>query len=85
MTVFGDWEPEDSWDVTDPVPEQVTNIRRRVALLVDSDDWWDAKQELLMLGAVLALVRFGRLNPRNVLRADDLETDIEYVLGRLDG
>ena len=36
MAEFGDSEPEDSWDADDPVPEQLDNILRRIALLRES-------------------------------------------------
>jgi hypothetical protein len=38
MTDFGDYEPEDVWDATDPADELVANLRRRLALLVDTAD-----------------------------------------------
>lgn len=30
MTVFGDADPEDSWDPDDPVTELLDNLRRRI-------------------------------------------------------
>ncbi len=36
MPDFGDSEPEDSWDADDPIPEQLDNILRRIALLRES-------------------------------------------------
>lgn len=33
MTVFGDYDPEDSWDATDPVALQLANLLARV-------HWW---------------------------------------------
>jgi hypothetical protein len=38
MTDIGDYEPEDAWDAGDPVELQALNIRRRLALLIDTDD-----------------------------------------------
>jgi hypothetical protein len=35
MTVFGDTEPEDSWDIGDPVDALAANIRRRVAAVIE--------------------------------------------------
>jgi hypothetical protein len=84
MDNFGDDEPEDAWHPDDPVNEQVVNLRRRLALLIDSDEWWSPRSELLLYRAVLALVRLNRLSPRDVLRADDLDTDIAFVLDRLE-
>lgn len=84
MTDFGDYEPEDAWVPDDPPGEQIVNLRRRLALLLDSDyPFGDLEDELDLLAAVLDLVRDRRLSARQLLRADDLDTDIEHVRGRL--
>ena len=49
MTVFGDIEPEDSWDPDDPVPELVRNLLRRLALLVALRELGEAAQRRLEL------------------------------------
>lgn len=38
MNEFGDDEPEDAWDATDPPKEQLRNLLRRVILLRSSLD-----------------------------------------------
>jgi hypothetical protein len=84
MTDFGDYEPEDAWAPDDPPGEQIVNLRRRLALLLDSDyPFGDLEDELDLLAAVLELVRDRRLSARQVLRAEDLTTDIAWVRGRL--
>jgi hypothetical protein len=84
VTVFGDYEPEDAWHPEDPPAEQVRNLRLRLALLFsDPPDEEDLRDELDVILAALTIARRRRLNDRNLLRADDLETDAHYVLGRL--
>jgi hypothetical protein len=84
MTTFDDYEPEDAWNIDDPVPEQIVNLRRRLALLLDTDDAYAGPSaELDLFAAVLQLVRVRRLSARNALRADDLSTDIAVVRDRL--
>lgn len=82
-TAFDDYEPEDSWHPDDPVPEQIVNLRRRLALLLDSDDHADTRNELNLYRDMLTILRWHRRSPRNELRADDLATDIDHVVGRL--
>lgn len=38
MTVFGDYDPDDGWDASDPVPELLLHIARRIAWVVDHPD-----------------------------------------------
>jgi hypothetical protein len=38
MTDFGDTEPEDAWDVSDPPDVLVDNVRRRIALILLAPD-----------------------------------------------
>lgn len=38
MTDFGDYDPDDAWDASDPVLEQLRNIASRVAWIVDHRD-----------------------------------------------
>jgi hypothetical protein len=35
---FGDYDPEDAWDATDAVADQLSNLSRRVAWLMDHPD-----------------------------------------------
>lgn len=34
-TVFGDYDPEDAWDINDAVAEQLRNIARRVQWIAE--------------------------------------------------
>ena len=84
MTAFDDFEPEDAWGPDDPVGEQIRNLRNRLAALVESDSWSGTDEDELDLNvAVLELVRDRRLSARDVLRADDLTSDIAWVRSRL--
>jgi len=51
MAEFGDYEPEDAWDATDPPTEQLENIRRRIALLVlaAASGGWGQREDLRAL------------------------------------
>jgi len=82
MSLFGDYEPEDAWNADDPPRDQVINLRRRLGVLLESGDG-DLLAELALFAAVLMLVRDRRNSPRDVLRADDLAVDIDYVRERL--
>jgi hypothetical protein len=35
VTVFGDYDPDDAWDASDPVDEQLRILAQRIAWLVD--------------------------------------------------
>jgi len=36
--VFGDYDPDDAWDASDPVDEQLRILARRILWLVDHHD-----------------------------------------------
>lgn len=82
---FGDAEPEDSWDIDDSVAEQIQNLVRRAELLTgrrlrlagEPIDILDALRE------TVRRVRRKRLYGRALVRADQLDEDITFVLGRL--
>lgn len=38
MTGFGDYDPDDAWDASDPVDEQLRILARRILWLVDHHD-----------------------------------------------
>lgn len=38
MATFGDYDPDDAWDATDPVVEQLRVIGERIAWVVDHRD-----------------------------------------------
>lgn len=88
MIVFGDIEPEDSWDRGDPVPVLISNLFRRLAVLgfarLTDDDATDAE----LLGEVTHLLAHARLRDdlteRDQLRLDDIADDIGYLRERID-
>ena len=84
MSQFED-EPEDYWHPDDPVAEQIRNLRLRLGLLFTGDAPIDSPlvTELEVIAAALGVARRRRLSERNLLRADDLEADLEYVWDRL--
>ncbi len=84
MTQFED-EPEDYWHPDDPVPEQIRNLRLRLGLLFSEDATIDTPWvlELEVIAAALIVARRRRLSDRNMLRADDLAADLEYVWDRV--
>lgn len=48
MTDFGDYDPDDAWDASDPVVEQLRQIARRIAWVVDHrDDLGDRVQRIV--------------------------------------
>ena len=64
MTIFGDSEPEDSWDADDPIPTKLDNVLRRIRLLRDSVGPMATQQEQLRfrdidkdLDDIIALLR----------------------------
>jgi len=82
---FGDSEPEDAWDAGDTVPEQVRNLIRRVELLVRYPVrvGGDARETLAALRRLVRRARRRRLYGRELLRADQIDEDIEFVESRL--
>ena len=82
MTVFDDFEPEDAWSPEDPISLQVRNLLQRLALLIVADGI-DFKGDLDLIDDVLKRVRGQRPLERDVLRADDLVTDLAFVRSRL--
>jgi hypothetical protein len=85
MTIFGDEEPEDAWDVSDPPPDQVRNIRLRLALLIAAEDsnGDELLGELAVLRAVLERIRVRRRTAREILRAEQLDEDLVFIVERL--
>jgi hypothetical protein len=56
-TTFGDYEPEDAWDIGDPPRLLVENLRRRLALVrLDRLSIRDRRRMELILGD-LAVIR----------------------------
>lgn len=55
MTDFGDYDPDDAWDATDTVIEQLRVIGQRVAWLIDHRD--DIDQRVLRIVTDLGTIR----------------------------
>jgi hypothetical protein len=55
MSDFGDYDPDDAWDATDSVLEQLRNISRRVEWIVDHRD--DIAARVQRITADLATIR----------------------------
>ena len=84
MTDFGDYEPEDAWDVDDDPRDMVVNLRRRLDLL-DRETGNDHLDDLI--GVIEQ--RAGRyrriyeqLNERQQLRVDQLFEDLPVLRER---
>jgi hypothetical protein len=82
-----DAEPEDSWDRGDTIDEQLANLRRRAALLLiaaarHSDDG-DRARAIEVLSLIVRLARLRNVVGRDLVRADQLDEDLWFVLGRL--
>lgn len=81
--VFGDIEPEDSWDALDPPAEQLDNLRRRVRMLYLLDILPPLDTlELVALAVIVARAR-DDLTPRDTTRIADLFDDIAYLAKRI--
>lgn len=55
MSDFGDYDPDDAWDASDPVDTQLDVLGRRIAWLVDHRD--DLPDRVARIVADLALLR----------------------------
>jgi hypothetical protein len=55
MTVFGDYDPDDAWDASDPVPEQLRILAQRIEWLIDHRD--DLSARVARIVADVALIR----------------------------
>lgn len=48
MTDFGDYDPDDAWDASDPVAELLRHLARRIAWVVEHrDDLEDRVQRIV--------------------------------------
>jgi hypothetical protein len=48
VTDFGDYDPDDAWDATDPVVDQLRTIGRRIAWVIEHrDDLPDRVQRIV--------------------------------------
>jgi hypothetical protein len=48
MTEFGDYDPDDTWDASDPVAEQLRILARRILWLVDHRDDMTARVQRII-------------------------------------
>jgi hypothetical protein len=82
---FGDFEPEDAWTATDPVDDQIRNLRRRIAL-VDGMDPPTSGTPLEDLDRIwyraIAALEFAADRPDR-LRIYGILSDNGFVRGRL--
>jgi hypothetical protein len=84
MTIFGDDEPEDAWDAEDEPEDQVDNLRLRLAFLLAAKARdGDLLAELAILRNVLERIRERRTGEREILRSEQLDEDISFVVARL--
>jgi hypothetical protein len=89
MTLFGDIEPEDSWDRADPVPVLIDNLFRRLGVLGFARLVDEPADDRALLGEVTHLLAHARLrddlSEREEMRIADIAEDIEYLRGRIGG
>jgi hypothetical protein len=80
--MFGDLEPEDSWDRGDPPGVLADNLRRRARLLYvnRAAPWLDTLADIA-LAVVIARAR-DDLTPRDMTRIADLFDDLAWLAER---
>lgn len=84
-SVFGDHEPEDSWDPGDPVPLLIENLLKRLDLLNGMQGRRGRLGELLdVVEARLRpwTQRKGTVSARDLVRIEQLEEDLAFLRGR---
>lgn len=88
MSEFGDYEPEDAWDATDAIPNQIDNLLKRLDALqgAESPGRWrpfivDIEQRLRPF---IERRDTGNLSPRDELRVAQLVEDLNFVRERDD-
>ena len=81
MTTFGDYEPEDAYDASDPTDRQLDNLRRRIAAL----DGWPIRPDAPIAEIADRLDRFRQtaMLPAAELRAVLLDADLTTIADRL--
>lgn len=84
MSSFGDYEPEDAWCATDTVPDLVTNLRRRAAVL-DAGPLTTSETLEALERRVLIFIdaRGSNLTDRELVRAAELMADLEWLRSRI--
>lgn len=48
MTDFGDYDPDDAWDASDPIPEQLRILGHRIAWIIDHRDDLPARVQRIL-------------------------------------
>jgi len=87
---FGDYEPEDAWDASDPLPLQIDNLLKRLDALDDEPPDPGARYRDIItlldnyLRPWVARRDAGNLSPRQVLRVNQLLEDLAFVRDRDD-
>jgi len=63
MSVFGDYDPDDVWDASDPVDQLLLVLAKRVAWLIDHRDDMPARVRRLTddIGLIRARITMGDL------------------------
>lgn len=85
MATFGDYEPEDAWDATDTIADQLVNLFRRMRQ-VDSEPeprTTDPETRLAMLEDRVRRARTLPIDPHTAHRLALIVDDIGFVRGRL--
>ena len=86
MVAFGDYEPEDAWDASDSVAEQIVNLFRRMRQ-VDSEPEPRTTDPATRLAILEDRVRRARtlpmIDPHVAHRLSLIVEDIGFVRGRL--
>jgi hypothetical protein len=82
--MFGDYEPEDAWTITDTVVELVVNVRRRVAALDGGNVSQSETLEQTERRALTYVHAINReLTQRELTRAAELLEDVEQLRTRI--
>jgi hypothetical protein len=84
MSDFGDYEPEDAWDVDDDADDMARNLARRLDLLDMSTQSRSIEDVIGELEHRLVPYRRQRdqLRPRDLLRLDQLIEDLDVLRDR---
>jgi hypothetical protein len=85
-----DWEPEDSWDASDEIREQLRNLEMRLDVLDMTEPAGDDSDEAPQLRLERIKQRLDRhrirdnISERDHLRISQLNEDVIFIQERLD-
>jgi hypothetical protein len=85
VNVFGDSDPEDAWQIDDPIPVLIDNLARRLQILDPAWRllrWGDELEQISILKRVLGRVR-GRVDVDQDWRVDLIAEHVQVVLERI--